>query len=250
MDAHGINVLNKADRDHIVVRITDDLQFQFFPAKDRFFHKHLAHQTGLQASGADRLQFFPVVHQAAAGAAHGIGRTQHHRIAQFFSNGKRFVHAVRHLASRHLDAQRIHGILKLDPVLAPLDGVHLDPDHLYLIFFQDTCLRQFCAQVQSGLTSQVRQQRVRAFFGNDLFQPFHIQRFYIGHIRCLRIRHDRGRIGINQYNLISQLPQRLARLGAGIVKLTGLSDDDRAGSYDQYFVNICSLWHSPLLIWY
>ena len=81
MHAYRIHVLDEADRDHVVVLVPDHFQFQFFPAKDGFFHQHLADDTGLQAPGADGFQFFFIVNQAAAGAAHGIGRAQHHRIA-------------------------------------------------------------------------------------------------------------------------------------------------------------------------
>ena len=81
MHAYRIHVLDEADRDHVVVLVPDHFQFQFFPAQDGFFHQHLADDTGLQAPGADGFQFFFIVNQAAAGAAHGIGRAQHHRIA-------------------------------------------------------------------------------------------------------------------------------------------------------------------------
>ena len=47
MDAHGINVLNEADGDHLAFGIPNHLQFQFFPAHHRLFHQDLAHQAGL-----------------------------------------------------------------------------------------------------------------------------------------------------------------------------------------------------------
>ncbi len=41
------------------------------------------------------------------------------------------------------------------------------------------------------------------------------------------IGHDGGRVGVDQDDLIAQLSQGLAGLGAGIVEFAGLADDDR-----------------------
>lgn len=82
-----------------------------------------------------------------------------------------------------------------------------------------------------------------ALLGDDLLQALLVQRLDVGDIRHLRIRHDRGRVGIHQHNLVSQLFQRLAGLGPRIVKFAGLAYDDGAGAYDQYFSDVCSLWH-------
>ena len=48
----------------------------------------------LKASGTDSFQLFTVVNQTAAGAAHGIGRTQHHRVNQPVCNGQCFFYAL------------------------------------------------------------------------------------------------------------------------------------------------------------
>ena len=50
------------------------------------------------------------------------------------------------------------------PVLAPLDGIRLDPDHLHPVFVEDSRLGQVRGQVQAGLSAQVRQQRVGRSF--------------------------------------------------------------------------------------
>ena len=83
VNAKRINVFNEAHGDHVVFGVTNHFQFQFLPAKDGFLHKNLPHQTGLKTSCADSFQFFHIVNQAAAGAAHGICRTKDNRISQF-----------------------------------------------------------------------------------------------------------------------------------------------------------------------
>ncbi len=135
MNSQRIYIFNEADGDDIVVRIPDHLKLQLFPAQNGLLHKHLPHKACLQSSGAHHLQLVLIVDKTAARAAHGVGRTQHHGIAELFRNGKRLVHGVCHLAARHLNAQLVHGLFKFNAVLAALDGVHLHADHLHVILF-------------------------------------------------------------------------------------------------------------------
>ena len=83
MNAHGIHVFDEADGDHLVLGVPDHFQFQFLPAQDRLFDQDLPHQAGGDAPGGDGAQLLHVVDQAAAGAAHGVGRPDDHRIAEF-----------------------------------------------------------------------------------------------------------------------------------------------------------------------
>ena len=75
MYTHGIHVLNKANGDHVVVLVTDNFQFQLFPAENGLFYKDLTNERSLQSAGADRFQLVTVVDKTAAGTAHCIGRT-------------------------------------------------------------------------------------------------------------------------------------------------------------------------------
>ena len=192
--AHGVNIFDKADSDHIVVRIPDDLQFQLFPPQDRLLNKHLSYKAGLEPSCADGFQFFSVVDQSAACASHCVCRTENNRIAQLLCNIQRFFHTVGYLAPCHFNADGIHGLFKFDPVLASFNGVYLDSDHLNIVFVKYAFFRKFRAQVQAGLPPEVRQKGIGAFFCDDLFQTCGVERLDIGYIRGLGIRHYRGGI--------------------------------------------------------
>lgn len=50
----------------------------------------------------------------------------------------------------------------------------------------------------------------------------------------VRVRHDGGRIGVDEHHLVALLGERLARLRAGVVELARLADDDgpRAEDHD------------------
>ena len=243
MHAHRVYVLDEADRDHVALRVPDHLQLQLLPAQDGLLHQHLSHQRGLEPPGADSAQLVLIVHQPAACAAHGVGRAQDYGVSQLIGDIQGLLHGIGHLAAGHLYPQGVHGLLELDPVLAPLDGIHLDADDLHLVSVQNPSVCQLRAQVQAGLPAQVGQQRVRALLGDDLLQTLLVQGLDVGHVRRLRIRHDGGGVGIHQYDFIAQLLQGLAGLGAGVVELTGLADDDGAGADDEHFVDVCSLWH-------
>ena len=55
MYAQGVDILDEAHGNHIVVGIADDLKFKLFPAQDGFFYQDLSHKAGLKASCAYRL---------------------------------------------------------------------------------------------------------------------------------------------------------------------------------------------------
>ena len=147
MHAHGVDVFDEADRDHLVLRVANHFQLQLFPAADGFLYQNLAHHAGLQAAGADHLQLFGGLHKAAARTAHRIGGAQNNGITQFIRNFQCLFHRVGDLAAGHLDVQGIHGILKFYAVLTTLDGIYLDTDNLDVILIQHACLRKLRAEV-------------------------------------------------------------------------------------------------------
>ena len=52
-------------------------------------------------------------------------------------------------------------------------------------------------------------------------------------VRFAHQHHDGRRVAVDQDDLVTLFAQGLAGLGAGIVELTGLADDDRAGADDE-----------------
>ena len=62
------------------------------------------------------------------------------------------------------------------------------------------------------------------------------------------IGHDGCRVRINQHNFVSERPQGLAGLGAGVIELTGLTDNNGAGTDDHNLVNISAFGHRPFRV--
>ena len=241
--AHRIDVLDEAYGDHVALAVADNLELQLLPAEDGLLNENLAYETRLKTSRTHRAELFLVIYKTAAGAAHRVCRAKNYRVAELVGDRKSLVHAVRNLASCHLDTELVHCILKFDTVLAALDRVDLHADNLHIVFVQNTGLIELSAEVQAGLTAEVRQQRVRALLRDDALQSLYVERLNIGNIRCLRVGHDRRRVRVHQNDLVTELAKRLARLRTRVVELARLADDDRAGSDDQYFVDVCSLRH-------
>jgi hypothetical protein len=126
----------------------------------------------------------------------------------------------------------------------PLDGLQIGPQQLDLVLFQHAALGQRHGGVQARLAAQRGQQAVGPFLGDDLFDHFRRDRLDIRPVRQLRIGHDRRRVAVDQDYLVAFLAEHLAGLCPGIVKLTGLADDDRAGTDDQNLLDILAFWHS------
>ena len=228
MDSHGVHVFDEADRDHPVLGVPDDLQLQFLPAQHGFLDKDLPDEAGGDAAARHGPQLLHVVNEAAARSAHRVGRTDHHRIAECCGDLLRLLDAVGRFAFGHVDAEAVHRCLEGDSVLAPLDGIDLNTNHSDSVFVQYPGLVQFGGQVEPRLAAEIRKDRVGAFVFDNLREGLGIQWFNIGHIGRTRIGHDRCRVGVDKDDLVAQLAQCFAGLGAGVVELAGLSDDNRA----------------------
>ena len=116
-------------------------------------------------------------------------------------------------------------------------------DHLDIVAVEHAHAAQRQRGVERGLAAHGRQQRVRPLLGDDLGHHFRRDRLDIGGVGQLRIGHDGGRVGVDQDDAVALLLQRLAGLGAGIVELAGLADDDRAGADDQDRLDVGASWH-------
>ncbi len=251
VDPHGIDVFDEADGDHVVFRVADDFQLQLLPADDGFFDQNLADEACGDAAACDHPQFLQVVYDAAARAAHGIGRSDHHRIAHFGGDLFRFLHGGGGLAFRHVDSQFVHRFLERDAVFTALDRVHLNADDLDAVLVQNALAVKLGGQVETGLAAQIRQNRVGLFVFNDLRQRLSVERFDVRDVGHARVGHDRGRVGIDQNDFVAELGERLAGLGSRVVEFAGLADDNRSGADNQNFFNVftfChkkSFWFSP-----
>ncbi len=161
----------------------------------------------------------------------------------FCERGAGLGHARDHGALRHAQADGGHGLAKLVPGLGPADGGVVGPDELHAELLQSAVLGEGDGQVESGLAPQGGQQGVRPLHLDDLGHHFGHQGLDVGAVGEGGVGHDGGRVGVDQDHLETFLHQHLAGLGAGIVELAGLADDDGAGAEQEDLADIGAAGH-------
>ncbi len=85
---------------------------------------------------------------------------------------------------------------------------------------------QLGRQVEPRLAPQVGDDGIGPLLFNNLLQGLNRERLDVCDIGHARVRHDGSWVGIDENDLITQLPQGLAGLGPRAVELPGLADDD------------------------
>ena len=123
----------------------------------------------------------------------------------------------------------------------------LAPIRLAAVALQRPLSARASADVQAGLTAQRRQHGVRLLDGDDLLDDFGRDRLDIGAVGHLGVGHDGGRVRVDQDDLVTFLAKGLARLGARVVELARLADDDRPCADDQDLLDIGTLGHGRSL---
>lgn len=74
MDAHRVDVLDRADDDAVIRLVADDLHLIFLPAEDRLLDQDFRRRRRIETAADDLEEFRTVVGDAAAGAAEREGR--------------------------------------------------------------------------------------------------------------------------------------------------------------------------------
>ena len=196
-----------------------------------------------QAVGADLDEFFLGLADAAAGAAHGKGRAHDDRVADAVGTGQCVLQRLHHLGGDDGLVQLFHRLLEQLTVLGAVDGLGLAGQQADAGAVQIAGTGQFHGQVQAHLTAQVRQHRVRLFNVQNALHDLQGHGLDVNMVGHVRVGHDGGRIGVEQNGLDALCFQGAAGLGAGVVELSGLTDDDGAGANDQHFLDSRVLRH-------
>ncbi len=100
VNAHRVEVLDRADDDAVVVLVANDLHLELFPADHRLLEQHLARRRLVEAAAHDVLELVAVVGDAAAAAAERERRPHDRREADLLLDLPRFLEVVRDTGSR------------------------------------------------------------------------------------------------------------------------------------------------------
>jgi len=101
-------------------------------------------------------------------------------------------------------------------------------------------------EIEAGLTAERSEKTVDFLFYDDAFDDVDLKRFNVNFIRHSRVGHNGRRVAVDEDDIESFLLQGTACLGACVVKLCGLTDDDRSGADDQDPFYVCSSGHEFL----
>ena len=243
MHAHGVEILDGAHDDAVAGVITHDLHLVLFPALDGLLDQHLVGGRELQALAHDGDKLLVGVSDAAAGATEGKARAQYTGIAYALGDSLGVGHAVGIARARDLQANLGHGLVKEFAVLATLDGGQVATDHLDAVLVERAVLCQLDSGVQTGLAAQRGQQRVRVLLLNHALDELGSDRLNIGAVGKTRVGHDGCRVGVDQDDLKAILLEHLAGLGAGVVELTGLANNDRARTNNEDALDVSTFRH-------
>ena len=81
------------------------------------------------------------------------------------------------------------------------------------------------------------------FADDDFFHGFRRDWLDVRAIGKLRVGHNGGRVGVYENDAVALFFEGFAGLGAGIVELARLADEDRSGADDEDGVDVSALGH-------
>ena len=141
------------------------------------------------------------------------------------------------------DADLGHGVAELEAVLGAVDDVGLGADQFDAVPGEGAGCIEPHGDVERGLAAHGGQQGVGLLADYDLFDHLGGDRLDIGGVGKARVSHDGGRVRVHQDDAVAFGAEGLAGLGAGVVELAGLADDDRAGADDEDGVDVGAAGH-------
>ena len=193
------------------------------------------------ADHADELRLG--VREPAAEAAHGERGADDHRIAEIVGEAEGLLDRVGDVRASHFGSGLDDQVFELLPVLALLNRLEAGADQFDVVLLQHAVLEQLGGGVEGCLAAEGRQDRIRSLQRDDRFDDFPGDRLDVGGVREVGVGHDRGRVGVDQDDPHALFAQDAAGLGAGVVELAGLTDDDRAGADDEDTVDVAAFGH-------
>ena len=243
MHADRVDVFHTADRDGVVGAVAHDLELDLLIALDALLDQHLMHRRKTECLCTRFAKLFFVVGKTAARAAERKRRTQHHGVADRLGGLDRFVHAVCDARRDDRLADLLAQLLEQLSVLGTFDAAAVCAQQLHTALVEYAALLQLDGEIQSCLTADAGDDRVRPLQTQNTRDVFRRQRLHVYLVRNGRVCHDGRRIGIDEDDLVPFLAQGETRLRTRVVKFRRLSDHDGTGADDHNFFDVRSLCH-------
>ena len=144
--------------------------------------------------------------------------------------------------------QLFHRVLEQLAVLGTVNGVGFAGQQADAAAVKETAASQLHREVQAHLAAEVRQDGVGLLLLDDALDDLGGQRLDVDMIGDVGVGHDGGGVGVDEDGLDALRFQRTAGLSAGVVELRRLTDDDGAGTDDQYLFDTRVFRHCRSLL--
>ena len=128
VNAHGIEIFNRADDDEIVAAVAHHFELVFLPADHGFLDERLADRAGVERASDGVDKFLMVVSDRAARAAQREGGADHNRIAELVGKLDGFGNVGDDGGRGNFEADLAADVLEEQAVFGDLDGVKLRAD--------------------------------------------------------------------------------------------------------------------------
>ena len=169
MYAYRVHVFHRANGDAVISSVANNLEFDFLPASNAAFNQTLTDGAVAKALLYNIAQSFFILSNAAASTAQSISRTNNQRIADFATEINCSLDSLNNDAFRNRLVDFFHSLLKQLTVFATFNSGDLGAQKTYVVFFQNALLIQLHSHVQTHLSAQGCQQRIRTFTFDDSF---------------------------------------------------------------------------------
>ena len=178
MDAHRVDVLDRAHDDAAPGRVGHHLELELLPALDRALDEHLGHGARPEADGDLLAQGLLAPGQPAAAASEREGRTD---------DGRReprgqLVERVDDDALGDVEPRRHHRLAKLPAILRAEDRRQVGADQLHPEAVEHPCLGQPDGQVERRLAAERGQERVGPLLLDHLGDRLDVERLEVGRV--------------------------------------------------------------------
>ena len=155
----------------------------------------------------------------------------------------RLVQTVGDLGGDDRLADGLAHLFKELAVLGALNGLGARAQKTGAALAQDALALELHGHVQAGLPPDAGDDGVGALIAQNLGDVFQGQRLHIDLVGDLGVGHDGGGVRVDQHYLIALFLQGETGLGAGVVKLGRLPDDDGTRADDQNLFDIRTFSH-------
>ena len=150
--------------------------------------------------------------------------------------------------TRRIQTYALHRFIKQLAIFRLVDRLFAGPYHLHAMRLQHTFTGQIQSTVECRLAAHGGQQSIGALYFNNTGHGLPFDGLDIGCIGHCRVGHNSGGVGVHQNDPVAFLAQRLAGLRTRVIKLAGLTNNNRACTEDQNAFYVSTLRHSGLLL--